>query len=77
MDNQIRRDALVAFTGRGPAQYFGYPNPDVHIVVDHGHITLEGYVSRKSDSDLLNVLANGVTSVFTVTNNLIIGKRSF
>jgi hyperosmotically inducible protein len=74
-DDQIRRAALREFTSHGPAQYFGYPNPDVHIIVENGRITLEGFVSRKSDSDLMNILANTIPGVFGVTNNLIIGER--
>src|SRR2546423_11705731 len=60
MDDRIRRAALTEFVNRGPSQYFGYPNPDVHVIVENGHITLEGYVTRRSDSDLLNILANGI-----------------
>lgn len=74
-DNQIRLQALRAFTSRGPAQYFATINPDVRIIVDRGRITLEGYVSRKADRDTLNILAHGIPGVFTVTNNLVVGKR--
>ncbi len=77
MDDRIRRAALAEFESRGPSQYFGYPNPDVHVIVENGRVTLEGYVARKSDSDLLNILANGVSGVFQVTNNLVIGERKF
>jgi len=77
MDDGIRRAALIEFTSRGPAQYFGHPNPDVHVIVEHGRMTLEGYVTRRADSDLLNVLANGIPNVFEVTNNLVIGERKF
>lgn len=76
-DDRIRRAALETFVSRGPAQYFGHPNPDVRIVVENGRMTLEGFVSRKSDSDLLNLLAQGVPGVFKVTNNLVIGKRAY
>ncbi|MFL6373533.1 MAG: BON domain-containing protein [Pyrinomonadaceae bacterium] len=74
-DDQIRRRALFEFTQHGPGQYFGWPNPDVHIIVENGRMTLEGYVARKSDSDMLNILANGIQGVFEVTNNLKIGER--
>ena len=74
-DDQIRREMLRQVESRGPAQYFGYPNPDVHIIVENGRITLEGFVARKSDSDTLNILANGIPGVFQVTNNLRIGER--
>jgi osmotically-inducible protein OsmY len=77
MDDRIRREALIEIQQRGPSQYFGYPNPDVHLIVENGRITLEGYVARKSDSDLLNILSNGISGVFKVTNNLIVGKRNF
>jgi hyperosmotically inducible protein len=74
-DDQIRRAALREFTNRGPAQYFGYPNPDVHIIVENGRITLEGFVSRKGDSDMMNILANTIPGVFSVTNNLLVGEH--
>jgi hyperosmotically inducible protein len=74
-DAQIRREALRQFEDHGPAQYFGWPNPDVHVIIENGRITLEGYVARKSDSDSLNILANGIPGVFQVTNNLKVGER--
>lgn len=73
-DDRIRREAYRTFTSRGPAQYFSEINPDVRIIVENGRITLEGYVTRKSDSDTLNVLANGINGVFEVTNNLVVGR---
>jgi len=74
-DDQIRREALRQFESRGPGQYFGWPNPDVHVIVENGRITLEGYVARKADSDTLNILANGIPGVFEVTNNLKVGEK--
>lgn len=75
-DDRIRREAIRTFTSRGPAQYFSEINPDVRIIVENGRLTLEGTVSRDSDSDLLNVLANGISGVFEVKNNLVVRKRS-
>ena len=75
-DERIRREALQTFTNRGPGQYFNEIDPDVRIIVEGGRITLEGYVTRKSDSELLNILANGVSNVFGVTNNLVVAKAS-
>jgi osmotically-inducible protein OsmY len=74
-DDRIRRAAYLTFVNRGPAQYFSTINPDVRIIVENGRITLEGYVYRESDSNMLNILANGISGVFEVTNNLVIGKR--
>jgi osmotically-inducible protein OsmY len=42
----------------------------VHIIVTNGHVTLEGTVTSESDKDLINVKANSVPDVFSVTNNL-------
>jgi hyperosmotically inducible protein len=73
-DNAIRRQTLRTFIARGPSQYFWEPNPDVRIIVNNGNVTLEGYVYNSSDSNTLNILANGVSNVFHVQNNLIVGK---
>ena len=43
---------------------------DIHIVVKHGNVTLEGVVLRQSDSDIASLVARGVSGVFLVTNNL-------
>lgn len=75
-DDSIRRAALQSFVNRGPGQYFATINPDVRIIVENGRITLEGFVYRQSDAHLLNILANGVNSVFQVTNNLVVGRDS-
>jgi len=74
-DNSIRRSLLQTLTSRGLSRYVGSPNPSVRLVVDRGRITLEGYVANSSDSDLMNILANGVSGAFSVTNNLKIDKE--
>lgn len=78
-DNSIRRQLVRTFSRRGGSlyRYLQEPNPSMRLIVDRGHVTLEGYVSNKSDSDLANILANGVNGVFSVTNNLVIGKRDY
>ena len=73
-DDRIRREALRTFANRGLSGYFWEVNPDVRIIVDHGHITLEGFVMNSGDRNAMNIYANGVSGVFSVTNNLIIGK---
>ncbi len=73
-DNDIRRHALRVFEQAGPAQYFATPRPDVSIIVENGRLTLEGYVHSRADSNMLNVLANGIEGVFKVENNLIVGN---
>ena len=73
-DDAIRRQTLRTFIAHGPGQYFWEINPDVRIIVNHGNVTLEGYVYNSADSNTLNILANGIFGVFSVRNNLIVGK---
>ncbi|MCC6826071.1 MAG: BON domain-containing protein [Acidobacteria bacterium] len=75
-DDRIRREAIRTFINRGPAQYFSEIDPAVRIIVENGNVTLVGTVARKSDSDLLNVLANGLTGVFSVTNNIVVEAKA-
>ncbi|MDX2031026.1 MAG: BON domain-containing protein [Blastocatellia bacterium] len=49
--------------------------PPIHIIVKNGNVTLEGVVASKTDSTLANIAANGVSNVFSVTNNLQIEGR--
>jgi hyperosmotically inducible protein len=45
-------------------------NPSIHIVVNRGHLTLEGVVANEGDRRLAYLMANSVPGVFSVTNNL-------
>lgn len=70
-DDSIRiRTARAIFRTGGLYRYAAGVNPSVHIIVRNGHITLEGVVASKGDSRLAYLTANGVTGVFSVTNNL-------
>lgn len=73
-DDSIRRQVVRSFARDGGSlyRYIQEPNPSVRIIVENGRITLEGFVSNKGDSNLANVLANGVSGVFKVTNNLVV-----
>ena len=48
--------------------------PPIRIIVKNGNVTLEGVVANKGDSDLAKIAANGVSGVFSVTNNLRVEK---
>jgi len=76
-DNRIRYQMVREFASRGGNlyRYLQEPNPSIRIIVENGRVTLEGYVLRRSDSDLANILANSVSGVFQVTNNLVIEKE--
>jgi hyperosmotically inducible protein len=73
-DDQIRRSLLRQFDRGGLSRYLSEIRPDMRIVVENGRVTLEGYVASKADRDLANVYANGVSGVFDVQNNLIVGR---
>ncbi len=72
MDWQIRRAEFRAI--------YGYPQigdryghqalPSIHIIVENGHVTLEGVVANQGDKNLIGIRANTVPNVFSVTNNL-------
>ena len=72
MDDQIRIAEYRAIYG-DPAlsTRYGYRAlPSIHIIVENGHVTLEGVVANEGDKSLVNLRANGVPNVFSVTNNL-------
>jgi osmotically-inducible protein OsmY len=43
--------------------------------VENGHVTLEGVVANQADKNLINIRANGVPGVFSVTNNLQVEQK--
>ena len=56
----------------GSSNFWGYGsmvNPPIHIIVDHGHVTLEGVVNSNVDRVMARSLASGFPA-FSVTNNL-------
>jgi osmotically-inducible protein OsmY len=42
----------------------------IHIIVNHGNITLEGVVDNQGDKQVAEIQAKGVANAFSVTNNL-------
>lgn len=44
--------------------------PPIHIIVNNGNVTLEGVVATEADKNIAGLQANGVSGVFSVTNNL-------
>ncbi|MDQ3801632.1 MAG: BON domain-containing protein [Acidobacteriota bacterium] len=73
-DHSIRRQILRSFADKGLYRYLWEPNPSVRIIVQGGRVELEGYVRNRGDYDLMNILANSVSNVFQVRNNLVIEK---
>lgn len=70
-DDRIRRGAYRAIYGNAVlSPYQLRAVPPIHIIVKNGHLTLEGAVARKMEKQVAGVQANGVSGVFSVTNNL-------
>jgi hyperosmotically inducible protein len=70
-DDRIRRAAYRAIYGNDVlSQYQLRAVPPIHIIVNKGHITLEGVVARQMDKQVAGMQANGVRDAFSVTNNL-------
>lgn len=78
-DDSIRRQMIRSFYRDGGSlyRYLIEPRPSMRIIVENGHVTLTGYVSNKGDYNLANILARGIPGVFSVQNELIIGKDEY
>ena len=76
-DDSIRARAYrTIFRSGSLYRYAMGANPSIHIIVNRGHITLEGVVANKMDSQLAYMAARGVPGAFSVTNNLRIERNS-
>lgn len=70
-DDRIRREAYRSiFNTSSLYRYALGSNPSIHIVVNRGHLTLEGVVGTRMDKQLAEFAAREVSGVFSVTNNL-------
>lgn len=78
-DNTIRRQLLHTFYQNGGSlyRYLLEPLPAMRIIVENGRVTLEGHVATQGDSDLANILARTIPGVFSVQNNLMVGKELY
>ena len=71
VDDQIRRAEFRAiYSHPGLDMYALRAVPSIHIIVENGHVTLEGAVANEADKNLAGIAAKGVNSVFSVDNNL-------
>jgi hyperosmotically inducible protein len=75
-DDRIRRAAYRAIYGNSVlSQYQLRAVPPIHIIVNNGHITLEGVVARQMDKQIAGMQANSVQGAFSVTNNLVVEEQ--
>src|SRR5215813_5154332 len=71
-DDRLRRAVFrELFNFNSPLFRYGQQSvPPIHIIVNRGRLTLKGVVANKSDSDLANIKARGVSGLFEVRNEL-------
>jgi len=70
-DDRIRREvARAIFNDPSLFRYSMGAVPPIHIIVDRGHVSLEGVVDNQTDKNVAGIRTNGVPGVFSVTNNL-------
>jgi hyperosmotically inducible protein len=71
-DDGIRAEAYRTIFNTSSLYRYGMgSNPSLHIVVNRGHLTLEGVVGSRMDKQLAEFAARSIPGVFSVTNNLI------
>jgi hyperosmotically inducible periplasmic protein len=76
-DDRLRLASYRAIYGYTPLQRYALPVvKPIRIIVKNGNVTLEGVVDHETDKNLVNIRANGVHGVFSVTNNLRVEKSS-
>ena len=70
-DDRLRRSTYYTlFNTSSLYRYAMGANPSIHIIVNRGHVTLEGVVANEMDKQLAYMAARGVPGAFSVTNNL-------
>lgn len=75
-DDRIRRDTYRAIFGNDVlSPYQLRAVPPIHIIVNNGHVTLEGAVASQMDKQIAGVQANQVQGTFSVTNNLRVDEQ--
>ena len=74
-DDAIRHATYRAIYGHTALNRYAWRAvPPIHIIVENGHVTLEGVVANDSDKAIAYAQARGVPGVFSVTNNLRVEK---
>jgi osmotically-inducible protein OsmY len=70
-DDRLRRRLYRAIYGYPALEKYalGVQKP-IRIIVKNGNVTLEGVVDNEGDKNFAGLRANGVSGIFSVTNNL-------
>ena len=76
-DDRLRLALYRAIYGHGALQTLAIRAvPPIHIIVENGNVTLEGLVGTAVEKNVAGAQANGVSGVFSVTNNLRVENQS-
>ena len=74
-DDRIRQAVYRAIYSNAALSRYGIQAvPPIHIIVNNGDVTLFGVVGSEQDKTIANLQANGVSGVFSVTNNLTVER---
>ena len=75
MDRELRLRLYRAIYGYPSLQRYALPViKPIRIIVKNGHVKLEGVVDSEGDKNIVGIRANGVSGIFSVTNNLVVSK---
>jgi hyperosmotically inducible periplasmic protein len=75
-DDDLRVNIARAIYGDPTfTMYANDPQAPIRIVVDRGHVTLEGVVNSQVDKQLAQSKAASVPGSFSITNNLVVAGR--
>lgn len=76
MDDRLRLRLFRAIYGYEPLQKYALSvTKPIRIIVKSGRVTLEGVVDNEADKNFAGLRANGVSGIFSVTNNLQVVKE--
>jgi len=76
-DDRLRLALYQAIYGHSVLQTLAIRAvPPIHIIVENGNVTLEGVAANEMQKSIANAQANGVSGVFSVTNNLRVESKS-
>jgi hyperosmotically inducible periplasmic protein len=75
-DDELRLRVARTIYGHPALQKYAIdPQAPIRIVVENGHVRLEGVVDTQMDKQIAGMQASSVPGVFSVQNNLIVAKE--
>lgn len=76
-DDELRIRIARALYGQATLQrYAMFPEKPIRIIVDNGHVTLQGVVDNPMDREISETQAKSVAGVFRVDNRLMVATRN-